>query len=202
MSYTNKKQRIDIKGKNIFRNGENYFTTQPFIDDDDDEELAKAISLSNQQISTPIQPSPISNIIKEQNMEYDQALKTEQDKEDENLVQKAIELSKKYELQERVTRICQSLNSVSSHSIDPSNPLCEIAVRMPNGTRLTRKFYLKDKIEKLRIWIEYEGLQCDINFPYNFIICLSSPAKILDNPQFTFQDYELFPRVLLNVSLP
>lgn len=77
-------------------------------------------------------------------------------------------------------------------------PSAHIAVRLPAGGRLVRRFNASHKVEVLYLWVlGFAELEYD-----DFELCMSHPRKILSDREVTLEEAGLMPQAALFVDRP
>lgn len=178
---------------------------QQQLTEDEQMQLALALSkMEEDQSNSEEEEEPLimhRRLRHEQDKAYEEALKkdqeTEKRKEEEMEVQteqEALELSLKLTRQARHNRALEILEPEPDASDLDST---QIVIRLPNGTRLDRRFCIHDNIEQLRAFVDSKLMELEC-IPLEYDLVSDFPKKVYNNKQ-TFLQAGLTPRALVSI---
>lgn len=123
--------------------------------------------------------------------EHQQAAKQQEMEEERAAKELSILLGKR--------KKCQELKeSLPKEPPSGSADTTHIAVRLPNGQRIERRFSFNTKLGVLKNWLDSLSLEQDI--PETYTIVTSFPIKSINNWNQTFQEMGLVPRALVTIQ--
>ena len=178
--------------------------------------------LQQQHSSPPISAEELERrrVVYEQDIEYQRALAAdserimaEQRQEQESERQRAIEEQQRQEAEARISAERQrqhQLREQRLHALqylpkEPSeshpesvDPTVELAIRLPTGQRISRKFWATDKLADLRCYIE--GNFPELTEHYRIVFGAGRAKTILEGLDTTLDELGLAPRALLIVD--
>jgi len=151
----------------------------------------------------------------QQDIDYERSLKQDQEKERQRRFEeerKRMEEEMRIEQEEenqavhfslqltREKRMKDLQDSLGSEPDAKFLNTTQIAVRMPNGQRLQRRFLASSKLRMLKDFVELKSME--MNLPSDFQIASDFPRKTYKNWNITFQEADLYPRAAVTVSNP
>eukprot|EP01118_Nematostelium_gracile_P017173 TRINITY_DN724_c0_g2_i1.p1 TRINITY_DN724_c0_g2~~TRINITY_DN724_c0_g2_i1.p1 ORF type:complete len:259 (-),score=78.41 TRINITY_DN724_c0_g2_i1:84-860(-) len=127
----------------------------------------------------------------EQDREYIRSLKADQDKESKIRAQKQAQETKKSRIQSRKEELEKNWPEKSQ-----LENVCQVAIRLPNGDRIQRKFEGKVPIRVLFLYVESTcGLE-----PDKIQLVTSLPRRVYQSSEMTLQEADLTPKAVLLVE--
>jgi hypothetical protein len=126
------------------------------------------------------------------------AIKAEEDEKKRNEAEKQ-QQAKQTTFDTRVKKLESNISAEPEKN--SGQKICEIMIRMPDASRLPRRFLATDKVSQLRDFVELTGLKLiNSEFPEKFTIASTFPKKIFTDFSITFESAGLCPSAVVNVT--
>eukprot|EP01132_Coremiostelium_polycephalum_P009652 gene9652-11834_t len=128
----------------------------------------------------------------------------EEKKQLEEAMKLSLELEKQSKISEKTNRLPPDPTTLPQEKQQPGVKICEISISLPpEGQRITRKFYVTDKLISIRDWIDIhlDNINSPIN-PDTYELVTTYPRDILSDNSKSLLDLNLYPRAILNLREP
>jgi len=128
-------------------------------------------------------------IRREQDREYEESLTADELKEQQIKHKQEMAILKQKQKQERI----QKLEKNCPIPPDSADKSCFIAIRLPNGVKIQRRFYSNSPVQSLIDFVEAHG-DMEAN---NFQLVTNIPRKVFSDKVCTLEESGLVPKALI-----
>ncbi|EFA77157.1 UAS domain-containing protein [Heterostelium album PN500] len=138
----------------------------------------------------------IARLIREQDLEYEEFLKMDVQREKERQLKKQAELDRIAQKKQRAQWLRDNLKAEPSTDEKNNNnfAITNILIRLPSGAALKRRFRTSDVIQDILDFIDSQQL-----IDKDYYIVTNHPKQSYNQPTMTLNDAQLYPSITLYV---